>query len=163
MSRHIVSITVAALLLCSCSIQRANTASEAQTRMVGISKEQVLACMGAPQGRSAEGATEVWAYNSGGSTVGFGTSNTNSSGFASATGSASGVANNGVFSGVGNASGAYSGQTQTTTFLRTQARYCVVNVVMKDGVVAAVNYTGPTGGILSKGEQCAYAVQNCVK
>jgi hypothetical protein len=32
---------------------------------VGLSKEQVLACMGPPANRMAEGATEVWSYNSG--------------------------------------------------------------------------------------------------
>jgi hypothetical protein len=29
--------------------------------MVGLSKEQVLICMGAPANKAAEGATEVWA------------------------------------------------------------------------------------------------------
>ena len=33
--------------------------------MVGMSKEQVLACMGAPVNKATEGMTEVWAYNSG--------------------------------------------------------------------------------------------------
>jgi hypothetical protein len=41
-------------------------------------------------------------------------------------------------------------------------RYCTVNVVMSGGWVSRVNYSGPTGGLLSAGEQCACAVQNCV-
>jgi hypothetical protein len=38
-----------------------------------------------------------------------------------------------------------------------------VNIVMTNGVVSEVNYTGPTGGLLTQGEQCAYAVQNCAQ
>jgi len=26
-----------------------------------------------------------------------------------------------------------------------------------------VNYSGPTGGLITEGEQCAFAVQNCTK
>jgi hypothetical protein len=36
-----------------------------------------------------------------------------------------------------------------------------VSVVMADGQVNCVNYSGPTGGLLTGGEQCAFAVQNC--
>ena len=32
--------------------------------MVGLSKEQVLACMGPPATKAAEGATKVWGYAS---------------------------------------------------------------------------------------------------
>jgi hypothetical protein len=31
------------------------------------------------------------------------------------------------------------------------------------GAVSAVNYQGPTGGLITAGEQCAYAVEPCVK
>jgi hypothetical protein len=34
---------------------------------------------------------------------------------------------------------------------------------MNSGRVTAVNYAGPTGGLLTAGEQCAYAVDACVK
>jgi hypothetical protein len=34
---------------------------------------------------------------------------------------------------------------------------------MNKGQVAAVNYTGPTGGLLTAGEQCAYAIDACVR
>ena len=37
--------------------------------MVGMSKEQILACMGPPANKAAEGQTEVWGYNSGDGTV----------------------------------------------------------------------------------------------
>jgi hypothetical protein len=42
-------------------------------------------------------------------------------------------------------------------------RFCTVNIVMAGGSVSAVNYRGPTGGLLTRGEQCAYAVDACVK
>ena len=34
---------------------------------------------------------------------------------------------------------------------------------MTEGKVKAINYNGPTGGILTTGEQRAYALENCVK
>jgi hypothetical protein len=53
------------LVLSACAMQRAQVASDAQNKMVGRSKEQVLACMGPPVNKAAEGATEVWSYDSG--------------------------------------------------------------------------------------------------
>ena len=41
--------------------------------------------------------------------------------------------------------------------------YCDVTFVLKDGVVQKVNYKGHTGGLLTKGEQCAFVVENCLK
>jgi hypothetical protein len=58
-----------------------------------------------------------------------------------------------------------SGDVNTTgsaTGVSTR-RYCVVNVVIQAGVVSQVNYTGPTGGLLTGGEQCAFAVEACAK
>jgi hypothetical protein len=37
-----------AALATACSIERAHLATEAQSEMVGLAKEQVLACMGPP-------------------------------------------------------------------------------------------------------------------
>lgn len=64
---------IAALFVSSCTIQRSNTAAAAKKSMIGISKEQVLACMGSPGRTSAVGSTEVWRYGSGGNhSTGFG-------------------------------------------------------------------------------------------
>ncbi len=41
-------------------------------------------------------------------------------------------------------------------------RYCTVNVVFSNGTVQQVNYSGNTGGLMTRGEECAYAVRNCV-
>src|SRR5262249_22432466 len=102
------------------------------SQMIGLKKEQVLARMGPPANRMAEGGTEVWSYSSGdGTTIST----------ASVSGDRWGA------SGVGFSS----------------RRFCTVNIVMARGAVSAVNYVGPTGGLLTAGEQCAFAIQNCVQ
>ncbi len=108
--------------------------------MVGLTKEQVLQCMGPPANRSAEGSTEVWSYNSGnGHTAVHASASSDTMATGSfATTSASGVA------------------------VATK-RFCTVNVAMIDAKVVRVAYAGPTGGVLTAGEQCAFAVQNCVR
>ena len=55
-----------------------------------------------------------------------------------------------------------SPSTATATGKRTYL-YCDVTFVLKDGVVQKVNYKGRTGGLLTKGEQCAFVVENCLK
>lgn len=138
--------------LAGCAVQRAVVAQGAQEKMVGFSREQVLACMGPPATRAAEGTTEVWSYGSGNdrtTTVG--------TGFAQTDGSISGERRGNQFSATGQA---------TTTSLATVSssrRFCTVNVVMTDGRVSRLNYAGPTGGILTGGEQCAFVVQNCLR
>jgi len=114
--------------LAGCAFQRAEIAQDARAQMVGMSKEQVLACMGAPANKGAEGATEVWGYASG----------------------------NGMT--VATASYDRFGGTAVSS-----SRFCNINIVFAGGQVSAVNYTGPTGGLLTAGEQCAYAVNTCVR
>jgi outer membrane protein assembly factor BamE (lipoprotein component of BamABCDE complex) len=111
-----------------CAFQRAEIAQDARAQMVGMTKEQVLACMGAPASKAAEGATEVWGFASG-------------NGMTVATASYD----------------RYGGTAVSTN------RFCNINIVFAGGQVSAVNYTGPTGGLLTAGEQCAYAVNACVK
>jgi len=48
-------------LLAGCALQQP---SEAQKTMVGMSKEQVRGCMGAPAATAMAGTAEVWTYNS---------------------------------------------------------------------------------------------------
>jgi hypothetical protein len=148
MCNRAVAVIAIGLILPGCAIQRAQVANEAHDKMIGLSKEQVLACMGPPAQQAAEGSTEVWSYNSGNDrTTAIGST------FASAQASATG--------GPHYASGTATGQsTSITTSMR---RYCTVNIVMTDNRVSQVNYNGPTGGLLTAGEQCAFAVQNCAK
>ncbi len=42
-------------------------------------------------------------------------------------------------------------------------RFCTVNVTMSAGQVSRINYVGPTGGLLTAGEQCAFALSNCIE
>jgi hypothetical protein len=134
----------AVVVLPGCAVQRAVVANDAQEQMVGLTKEQVLGCMGPPAAKAAEGATEVWSYASGnGQTTTVGMSEANgiaSGGPGYATGSATGF-------GIGTAT----------------RRFCTVNVTMTGGRVSRVNYVGPTGGLLTPGEQCAFAVENCTQ
>lgn len=63
LGKHIVHCRLVVLAigvaLSACSIQRSIVASEAPDKMIGLPKEQVLACMGAPTNKAAVGATEV--------------------------------------------------------------------------------------------------------
>lgn len=141
-----------ALATAGCAVQRAVVAQSAQDKMVGMSREQVLTCMGPPATKAAEGSTEVWSYGSGNDRT-----TTIGTGYAQTHGSISGERRGNQFSATGEA---------TTTSLATvnsSRRYCTVNVVMTDGRVSRLNYAGPTGGILTGGEQCAFAIQNCVQ
>jgi outer membrane protein assembly factor BamE (lipoprotein component of BamABCDE complex) len=60
---------LACLFLADCEAQRARLAADAQTVMLGRTKEQVLACMGQPANKTTEGAAEVWSYLSGDGTI----------------------------------------------------------------------------------------------
>jgi outer membrane protein assembly factor BamE (lipoprotein component of BamABCDE complex) len=123
-----LGVAALCVALAGCAIQRAQIAEDARAQMIGMPKEQVLACMGAPSNKAAEGATEVWGYASG----------------------------NGMT--VASASFDRYGGTAVSS-----NRFCNINIVFAGGQVSAVNYTGPTGGLLTAGEQCAYAVNACVK
>lgn len=45
----------------------------------------------------------------------------------------------------------------------SEVRDCTINLLFDSGSVSKVQYLGNTGGLLSKGEQCAYIVSGCVK
>lgn len=126
--RRVWLAAMCGLIVSSCAVMRAKEANEAQVTMVGMSKEQILACMGVPATKAVEGATEVWSYNSGnGQTVGFGSSSASVSG------------GRGYASGYGFSS------------MVTQQRFCTVNVTMLNGRVDRINYVGPTGGLITQG------------
>lgn len=150
--RKVLLCILPLLLLTGCAVQRAVVARGAQEKMTGMTREQVLACMGPPATKATEGATEVWSYNSGNDRT-----TTIGTGYARTQGSIFGDRRGNQFSATGDA---------TTTSLATvnsSRHYCTVNVVMTDGRVSRLNYVGPTGGILTEGEQCAFAIQNCAQ
>jgi len=82
---------LSALLVClpaaACVFQRAQVADEAQHQLVGMTKGQILSCMGAPAGQTAADNVEVWSYPSRGRTDTFASGQT----YASETGVYNGV------------------------------------------------------------------------
>jgi hypothetical protein len=45
----------------------------------------------------------------------------------------------------------------------SQRPYCEATFVLGNGIMQKVNYLGHTGGWATKGEQCAYIVENCLR
>jgi hypothetical protein len=131
----VFALALATLLLGCASRERAETAERAKSEMVGMTKASVFACAGIPARQESVGNMEFLSYSGGGDVV------------TAHSGSGTVVSTNVVVgSGVSTA----------------QRRYCEVTIVLTDGVVTKVNYSGRTGGLLSKGEQCAFVVDNCV-
>ena len=119
----LIGLFVAATFVSGCVFQRETTAANAKTSMIGMSKEAILACMGAPARKASEGETSVWTYMSGDGRQNI-----------------------------------LIGQHHATS----RTRSCKIDVIMRSGRVAKINYSGRTGGLLTVGEQCAYAIENCV-
>jgi hypothetical protein len=117
--KSIIVLLAASAVAAGCAFQRAQIASDAQTSMVGLTKEQTLACMGPPASKAVEGATEVWSFDSG------------------------------------------NGMTQYGDGVAVR-RFCKVNLTMTGGRINRVDYLGPTGGLLTPGEQCAFALEHCM-
>lgn len=146
MSKMAVVLLILPLMLTSCSVERSQAAALAKQQLIGKSKEQILGCMGVPGNKQKEGNSEVWSYNSGGGTDSF----------------ASGYSQGQVTAyGAGNTAYAHGNESSIVSGV-FHARYCVVNIVFNDTEVSAVNYSGRTGGLITQGEQCFYAVSNCV-
>jgi hypothetical protein len=61
--------TVITVSMAGCALQDFDTAEKARTKMVGLSKENLLRCAGPPASRATEGQTEVWRYQTGGGTT----------------------------------------------------------------------------------------------
>jgi hypothetical protein len=40
---------------------------------------------------------------------------------------------------------------------------CEATFILKDGIIKKINYQGYTGGPLTKDEQCAFIIENCLK
>ena len=136
---YFIALSALALSIAACSsFQRSDDAEAAQKRMRGLSREDVLACMGPARKKASEGTTEVWNYLS---TDGHGESN----------------------GGGTKISGLAKDVTVNNNHSEHDRSFCFVNVVMKDGIVTAVHYTGPSGDMFTPYAQCGYAVANCVE
>jgi hypothetical protein len=137
-----ISRTIALATLLSGCASAANqhaiqVATSAKSSMIGMTREQVLACAGIPQNKATEEHTEVWQYAGDGINVGF------SSGGGTATAT-----------GFGNTANIYS---DTSSVGISRRRSCQVSIVMEEGKVAAVNFNGSGSKAL-----CAVPLTNCV-
>lgn len=63
-SRQIICLIVCGTLASCAAWQRSDDAAAAKHRMRGMTKEQVLVCMGPPRQRAHVNETEVWSYAS---------------------------------------------------------------------------------------------------
>ena len=127
-------------LLAGCAAQqRAETARRAQVQMVGMQKRDLYACAGLPVRSQTVDGFEYLVYEGGGDTVTAGV----------ASGRATAYGNTAYGSSVG--------------VSKSARRYCQATFVLKDNVVQGVSYQGRTGGLLTRGEQCAFIVENCVR
>jgi outer membrane protein assembly factor BamE (lipoprotein component of BamABCDE complex) len=118
----IVAALVASFSLSACGLQWPEVDQVAQAKIIGLSKQKVRACLGAPTSRKAIGSTEIWSYDSG-------TVRIEGSGFAT------------------------SGNPRHPR--------CRVNIVMTNGAVSQINYSGLAGDTLDLGERCVFAAERC--
>ena len=95
----------------------------AQSRMIGLSRHEIWACMGEPVRRRTVGATDILWFASG-------TVRIEGEGFA--------------------------------TFAHRRHSLCVVEIVLTNGKVSQVTYTGPDIDPLDLGERCDFDVGRCV-
>ncbi|MDD3370695.1 MAG: hypothetical protein PHE27_02595 [Alphaproteobacteria bacterium] len=145
-TRPLLAVLLIPLALSAChSLRRDDAAALAKTHMVGMTKEDVLGCMGPPRKKETEGTTEVWSYLS--------------------TDGNSRWIKNGYRAGT-----SYkprSNASLSTAFSlaggESEKRFCIVNVTMKNGIVKAVHYLGPAATYeYNTFDQCGYAVAACV-
>src|SRR2546430_850359 len=125
----ILSVFAAALCSSGCAVERAATANQARSDVIGRTKAEILACTGIPSQSIIEGSTEILAYQYDGDVQIF----------ASSTGAAN-ISRTGAGTATVNASTFSTG--------RALRRQCTANFVFEDGRVTRLNYSGRTGGIL---------------
>ncbi len=130
--RGVWILVVCGLVVGAFAIQRAAGATDARNKMFGLSKDQVLACMGTPATRAVEGITEVWSYIS----------------YDKKT----------IGSTVGNVEWG-DGFSAVDVF---ESDICTFKVTMVGGNVSRTNYVGRIADLLPPNKQCAFAAKNCV-
>ncbi len=127
-------------------MQRARDAEDAQKNMIGMSREEIFTCMGIPSRKAIQDKTEIWAYKSG-------NNYTDKNRVSTRAGLRSSHREDDWTDSISESLG--FGNTVT------EKRYCQIQVVFKEDRVSAVHYSGPTGGLWSDDEQCAFATRNC--
>jgi hypothetical protein len=141
---RILALGCAAVLLAGCAVTtRVEDVGDTQTKIVGLSEERLLACMGAPANKAIEGNKEVWSYNSD-----YVTSEQSSRHFCKLE----------LVTFFGP-----SCVDWLSPPTRPPVLACTAKIVMNNSRVTQVNYVGPTGEPLTHGEQCGSAVENCLR
>ena len=134
----LMTIVLGAAMLSACAIQRAKIAERAKTDMIGLTKSEILTCMGQPDSRRGGEDFEEWTY-----------SRSDAPGVGSF---GSGRIGPDSDNGIGN-------DTRTTA----RGRYCVATVSFRRDSVSSVRFSGTTGGIVTRDEQCAFLVSACTR
>lgn len=57
----------------------------------------------------------------------------------------------------------YSGKDFVIGQNAAAGKYCKIDFFFDAGKVVQINYSGRTGGVFTEGEQCAFALENCLK
>jgi hypothetical protein len=137
-AKALVIGTLAASMVSACALQRAKIAERAKTDMIGLTKSDVLACMGQPDSRRGGEDFQEWVY-----------SHSDAPGVGDYVNDRGGIDSG---TGIGN-------ETRTTV----RGRYCVATVSFRRDSVASVRFSGTTGGIVTRDEQCAFLVSACTR
>lgn len=150
LKNKVILLLALLLLSAACTIQHSFVASRGESELVGMSKQSLLDCAGAPARTAIFEGIEVFTYTGGENTVEYVHTSTKGRGSYSdtlASGTASGDADN---------------TSHADTDGKSAHRYCELVFVLKNDVVDSINYSGPIGDPLTKGEQCAVVVKNCL-
>lgn len=130
-------VLVLGLVVVSCAAyERAEQAKKVKSQLVGMRKDEVRACAGPPRRRQLGDDSETWIYEVGDDDIRRGPDPSASD------------------------PGAFGVPSPSRTIPR---RYCVARVFIRNGRVSRVTYSGMTGGVFSRGEQCAFVLGSCLK
>lgn len=153
----VIPVLFAAVIVSGCAqMERAKVAAKAKTQMVGMSNEQVLACMGAPDRKASVGATTVWTYESGGDLRVASTGGTNH--VITRSRNHNRGRNNNRNGNNRHSNWSFGSVTTTSEYMS-----CTVNVTMRNDRVSRINYLGRTGVGRTADEQCGFVLQHCVQ
>lgn len=133
---RVLVVTLAFVVPSCAAYERAEQAEKVKSQLVGMRKDEVRACAGPPARRQVGDDSEVWIYQVGDDDIRRGPDPSASD------------------------PGAFGVPSPSRTIPR---RYCVARVFMRKGRVARVTYSGMTGGVFSRGEQCAFVLGSCLR
>lgn len=151
--RH--AIAMLAMFLCiGCTAQKTQVAQQAQppTQLIGMTKAQIMSCMGSPNGLQQTSSGEVWSYPAGAPAGGQAANQAFTNALDSNGGTTPGNTGTGAYAGAG-APGAFGSANGGS-------HSCAVNIVFSSGKVSAINYLSQNGANL-EGWECTNSVQNC--